>query len=145
MRVLVDTCALVWFAVGDRQVSDNGRRALDSVETTRFVSAASAWEIATKVRLGKWPAAAYLAFNLATVISDLGFIELPVSVEHGRWAGMLPGPHKDPFDRMLIAQAQAEGLPSSAATKSSTSTTSPVSGENNPPRNHYVGCDYVSH
>jgi PIN domain nuclease of toxin-antitoxin system len=75
------------------------------------VSAASAREITTKVRLGKWREAEYLAANLATVIHELGFTELPITVEHGQRAGMLPGSHKDPFDRMLIAQAQAENPP----------------------------------
>jgi PIN domain nuclease of toxin-antitoxin system len=111
VRVLVDTCAFVWLAVDDAQLTEPARKAMGPLETQCFVSAISALEIATKVRLGKWREAEYLAANLALVIRDLQFTELPVTVEHGQRAGMLPGPHKDPFDRMLIAQAQAENLP----------------------------------
>ncbi len=76
-----------------------------------MVSAASAWEIATKVRLGKLPEAAELAADFAGYLAREGFEAFPVSVEHAVRAGLLPGPHKDPFDRMLIAQAQAENIP----------------------------------
>ena len=74
------------------------------------MSAASAWEIATKVRLGKLPTAADLASDFSGQIEREGFHLLPISAEHGIRAGLLPGPHKDPFDRMLIAQAQAENI-----------------------------------
>lgn len=74
------------------------------------MSAASAWEIATKVRLGKLPTAADLASDFSGQIEREGFQLLPISADHGIRAGLLPGPHKDPFDRMLIAQAQAENI-----------------------------------
>jgi PIN domain nuclease of toxin-antitoxin system len=70
-----------------------------------FVSAASAWEIATKHRIGKLPQAALLAADVAGFVAAEGFNELPVSIRHGQLAGNLPRIHKDPFDRMLIAQA----------------------------------------
>ncbi len=76
-----------------------------------IVSAASAWEIATKVRLGKLPTAANLASDFCGQIEREGFHFLAISAEHGIRAGLLPGPHKDPFDRMLIAQSQAENVP----------------------------------
>jgi PIN domain nuclease of toxin-antitoxin system len=76
-----------------------------------LVSAASAWEIATKVRLGRLPAAADLVEGFVDDIKRQRMEILAVSAEHGIRAGLLPGPHKDPFDRMLIAQAQAENLP----------------------------------
>lgn len=75
-----------------------------------LVSAASAWEIATKHRLGKLPEAELLALDPMGCFEGEGFVPLAVTVEHGAGAGRLPGPHRDPFDRMLIAQAQAEGL-----------------------------------
>jgi PIN domain nuclease of toxin-antitoxin system len=78
---------------------------------TLVVSAASAWEIATKVRLGKLPTAVDLAADFQEQMEREGFQMLSVSVEHGLRGGLLPGPHRDPFDRMLIAQAQAEHLP----------------------------------
>jgi len=76
-----------------------------------LVSAASAWEIATKVRIGRLPGAEELAADFQGFISREGFTTLEITVNHGIRAGLLPGPHKDPFDRMLIAQAQAENLP----------------------------------
>ena len=75
-----------------------------------YFSAASAWEIATKHRLGKLPSAAALALDIAGTVETQGFVALPISLAHAGRAGALPGPHRDPFDRMLIAQAQAENL-----------------------------------
>jgi PIN domain nuclease of toxin-antitoxin system len=75
------------------------------------VSAAPAWEIATKVRLGKLPGAVEVAAQFATCLRQQGFTALAITVDHALRAGALPGAHRDPFDRMLIAQAQAERLP----------------------------------
>jgi PIN domain nuclease of toxin-antitoxin system len=75
------------------------------------VSAASAWELAFKYQQGKLRKAADLVSNFSNRIDREGFQLLPISAEHGIWAGLLPGPHKDPFDRMLIAQSQAENVP----------------------------------
>jgi PIN domain nuclease of toxin-antitoxin system len=74
------------------------------------VSAASAWEVATKHRLGKLPDAGPLVNDFARVVARQRFIALEITIEHGQRAGALPGPHRDPFDRMLIAQAHAENL-----------------------------------
>ena len=76
-----------------------------------FVSAVSAMEVTNKVRLGKWPEAAWLAANFERSIAEEGFENLPVTVEHAAFAGSLPIDHKDPFDRLLIAQARIEDLP----------------------------------
>jgi len=75
-----------------------------------FVSAASAWEIATKFRIGRLPGVAAIAADLAGVLDAQGFISLPISFAHGQMAGALPGPLKDPFDRMLIAQAMLDDM-----------------------------------
>jgi PIN domain nuclease of toxin-antitoxin system len=75
------------------------------------VSAASAWEIAIKVRLGKLPTAADLMSDFCGAMEREGFDLLAVSAEHGVRGGLLPGLHRDPFDRMLIAQSQAENFP----------------------------------
>jgi PIN domain nuclease of toxin-antitoxin system len=75
-----------------------------------FVSAASAWEITTKHRLGKLPGVAAIVADLDGAIADHGFAGLPISLRHGQAAGALPGPHRDPFDRMLIAQAMLDNL-----------------------------------
>jgi PIN domain nuclease of toxin-antitoxin system len=78
--------------------------------TKILVSAASAWEIATKVRLGKLPTGEELVGDLDRYLAQLGCDTLPISLDHAVRAGTLPGEHRDPFDRMLIAQAQAESL-----------------------------------
>lgn len=75
------------------------------------MSAASGWEIATKARLGKLPEAGDVPENLAGYLRKAGFLELSISMAHARLAGSLPGGHRDPFDRILAAQAQIEGLP----------------------------------
>jgi PIN domain nuclease of toxin-antitoxin system len=76
VRVLLDTCALVWFAVTDKELTGTARTVLESLDTEVFVSAASAREIATRTRLGKWPGAEGLAADLVTIIRKLGFTEL---------------------------------------------------------------------
>jgi PIN domain nuclease of toxin-antitoxin system len=86
------------------------RAVLDRGGDDFFVSAASAWEIATKFRIGKLPEASALASDIEAAIEDNGFLLLPISVGHGQVAGALPGPHKDTFDRILIAQAMVEDL-----------------------------------
>ncbi len=76
-----------------------------------FVSAASAWEIATKSRIGKLLQGADLAVHFDVVLAQESFESLSITSAHAARAGLLPGPHRDPFDRMLIAQSQAESLP----------------------------------
>ena len=75
-----------------------------------LVSTASAWEISIKYRAGKLDAASALMARFQSVIEAENFVELPISVRHRIDAGLLKGPHKDPFDRLLIAQARAEGV-----------------------------------
>jgi PIN domain nuclease of toxin-antitoxin system len=111
VRVLLDTHTLIWWATGDPKLSPDARSLLSSFDTEVFVSAASAWEVSTKVRIGKLPGAEMFAAEFPARIGRLGFRELAISVVHGQRAGLLPGTHKDPFDRMLIAQAQAENMP----------------------------------
>ncbi|MDR3747466.1 MAG: type II toxin-antitoxin system VapC family toxin [Acidobacteriota bacterium] len=111
MRLLVDTHALLWALTGDRKLSKRAHSVLASFDNDVMVSAASVWEICTKFRIGKLPDAEGLFADCAGTIERLGFHALSISVEHAQRAGSLPGPHRDPFDRMLIAQAQAENLP----------------------------------
>ena len=111
MRALLDTHALLWWLDGDRRLSQRARRLIGSDETTVLVSAASAWEICTKFRLGKLPGDAAVATDVAGCLGGQGFTQLPITIDHAQRAGSLPGPHRDPFDRMLIAQSQAEDLP----------------------------------
>lgn len=111
MRVLVDTHTLLWADTEPERLPAKVRALLESFSNEVLVSAASAWEIATKVRIGKLPQAAAFSAEMAKRIALLGFQPLDVTLEHALRAGQLPGPHRDPFDRMLIAQAQAENLP----------------------------------
>jgi PIN domain nuclease of toxin-antitoxin system len=109
-RLLLDTHTLLWWLTGDPHLSRAARRLIEQPSSMAFVSAASAWEITTKVRLGRLNDPQGVTDSLDEHLRIQGFRELPITLEHGRRAGMLAGPHKDPFDRMLIAQAQSEGL-----------------------------------
>jgi PIN domain nuclease of toxin-antitoxin system len=111
MRLLLDTHALLWWLDGDQKLSATARSLIGDEDTVVFVSAASAWEIATKVRIGKLPGAVEVAEQFMEVMTSQNFTALDISIAHARLAGLLPGEHRDPFDRMLIAQAQMEGLP----------------------------------
>lgn len=111
MHLLLDTHTLLWWLVDDPSLSAPARRLIGRAGNAVLVSAASAWEIGTKVRLGKLRGAEELAADFAAQIARERFEPLPISAEHGTRAGLLPGPHKDPFDRMLAAQCQAENLP----------------------------------
>jgi PIN domain nuclease of toxin-antitoxin system len=110
VKLLLDTHALLWWILDSKDLSRKARRALTSFDNEVYVSAATAWEIATKSRLGKLPAADPFAHSISESLNKLGFEELAISVDHAQRAGLLPGHHRDPFDRLLIAQAQAENL-----------------------------------
>lgn len=110
MNLLLDTHAFLWWISGDTTLSVPARAAIGDTSNDVFVSAASAWEIATKVRIGKLPGAVSIAADLAAVVESQGFVPLPITFVHGQMAGALPGPHQDPFDRMLVAQAMADGM-----------------------------------
>lgn len=111
MHVLLDTHALLWWLSDDPGLTKAARKIITDTKTVVYVSAVSAWEIATKVRLGKLPTAVNLAADFAGFLEQERFQILAISGEHAIRAGLLPGPHKDPFDRMLVAQAQAENMP----------------------------------
>ena len=110
MRVLLDTHAFLWWIADSARLSGTARRAIEDDANTIFVSAASAWEIATKHRIGKLPQAEAVALDVTGSIADQGFEELAISVDDAERAGRLPGLHRDPFDRVLIAQALARDL-----------------------------------
>lgn len=110
LRLLLDTHALIWWLAGDEAISRRAREAIADEVNDIAISAASAMEIATKFRIGKLPGAALLAQSFGEIIAEQGFGELPISVHHARLAGEMNIAHKDPFDRLLIAQAQVEDL-----------------------------------
>ena len=111
MRLLIDTHALLWWFSDDSQLSRPAREAMGKASNVLLVSAASAWEVASMVRLGKLAGAEELSADFASFLQREAFTGLEITLEHAVRAGLLPGPHKDPFDRMLIAQAHAEGVP----------------------------------
>ena len=110
MRLLLDTHAFLWWSINDGRLSQAARRAIADDDNDVLISAASAWEITTKHRLGKLPGADLIAADIAGAIANQGFDALAITVADAARAGALPGPHRDPFDRMLIAQALAHNL-----------------------------------
>ena len=107
--LLLDTHAFLWWLAGDPQLPAAARRKI--LATARIhVSAASVWEITTKARLGKLPGALAVAADVAACIAAQSFLPLDITTAHAQRAGSLPGPHRDPFDRMLVAQALTDGL-----------------------------------
>jgi PIN domain nuclease of toxin-antitoxin system len=110
MDLLLDTHALLWWLAGDPSLPAAARAAIADDNNAVFISAASAWEIATKHRLGKLPGVSAIVADLEGAIVEQGFTGLAITVRHGQVAGALPGSHRDPFDRMLIAQAMVNNL-----------------------------------
>jgi PIN domain nuclease of toxin-antitoxin system len=109
VSLLLDTHVLIWWSIDAPQLS----RQADAVirgEPIVYVSAASVFEITTKHRLGKLPQVEGVVHDLARFIADEGFRELSITVTHAQIAGTLSGPSRDPFDRLLIAQAMSENL-----------------------------------
>jgi PIN domain nuclease of toxin-antitoxin system len=110
MRILLDTHTLLWWMIGNPRLSQKARAAVGAPSAEVFVSAASAWELAVKVRMGKLHEASGLTHRLAERVAEQDFKVLPISLEHGRLGGLLPGAHRDPFDRVLAAQALLDDL-----------------------------------
>lgn len=109
MRLLLDTHVLLWWVVDDARLPSRIDPLLTDAGNDVFVSAASAWEISVKARSGKLDPGP-LRQDLRNEIERQGFQPLPISISHAERAGTMPLHHSDPFDRMLVAQAQAENL-----------------------------------
>ncbi|MGD0829844.1 MAG: type II toxin-antitoxin system VapC family toxin [Terracidiphilus sp.] len=110
MRLLVDTHTLIWVMNNHDRLGPSARAAILSPLNQIFISVASIWEASIKFRAGKFPSAATLLDNPRKVLDSLSMEPLPISLEHARLAGLLAHSYKDPFDRMLAAQAILEGL-----------------------------------
>jgi PIN domain nuclease of toxin-antitoxin system len=110
LKLLLDTHALLWWGEDNERLSRGAAEAIDSGDHQIFVSAVSAMEIAMKFRLGKLPSAKPLAVAFEAETSAMGFLPLPVTLTHARIAGSLAIAHRDPFDRLLIAQALVDGI-----------------------------------
>ena len=110
MKVLLDTHTLLWWWTDDPQLSPTARTVIGAMGNTVFVSAASAWEVATKQRLGKLPNLGDVVPRFHELVQADGFEHLPVTFQHALKAGGYPWGHRDPFDRMLAAQSEIESL-----------------------------------
>ena len=111
MTLLLDTHVFLWWLAGDERLSPSARAAIGDEHAVVLVSAASAWEIATKVRLGKLPGGVEVAGDIAACVAGQGFQPLDISVPDAQRAGLLLGDHRDPFDRMIAAQSLARDIP----------------------------------
>lgn len=110
MRLLLDTHALLWWWTDDPRLSSKARKAIVDERNEIFVSTASAWEIATKQRLGKLQGVPDAFTRYESLVAADGFVHLSISVTHALRAGSYGLEHRDPFDRMLAAQAEIEQL-----------------------------------
>lgn len=111
MSYLLDTHILLWWLFNDPKLNEKCREIIRNPDHCILVSSASAWEIATKYRIGKLPEAKPLVNNYQGILQQANFIELTITAAHALRAGNLPISHRDPFDRMLMAQAELENLP----------------------------------
>ena len=111
MRVLLDTHALLWWITQDSSLSQVARTTISETGNEIVVSVASAWEMAIKVRNGRLPQMAEFVFDFTGNVKRERFTILDITADHAVRAGLLSGGHKDPFDRMFIAQSQAENIP----------------------------------
>ena len=110
MRVLLDTCALIWFLRADGELSERAAELIENSETGAFVSVVSIWEIAIKASIGKLQAPAGFEDSLEEKLIASGFQILPMEFRHASGVYGLPPVHSDPFDRLLISQCKAEKL-----------------------------------
>ena len=107
---LLDTHTFLWAAQDDLKLSELAKNAMNDKNIQKFVSAASAYEVMNKFRLGKLPDYGYVAENYFEILRSLGAYELPISMRHAHFAGKFDWSHRDPFDRLLAAQAFIENL-----------------------------------
>lgn len=110
VRLLLDTHAFLWAVANPEKLSAAASEAIRSTDNELFLSSASAWELATKHRIGKLPQAELILDDIAALAADLMVRHLPITLSHAVRAGLMTAEHRDPFDRMLAAQAQIERL-----------------------------------
>lgn len=110
MKILVDTQAVIWFAENNHQLSDNARKVLENTENECFISMASFWEIAIKMSLGKLDINGLTLPQFFDEVTENNFLMLDINRNHILEVEKLPFHHRDPFDRMIIAQAKSEKM-----------------------------------
>jgi PIN domain nuclease of toxin-antitoxin system len=111
MKLLLDTCTVLWATLSPELLSIKARKLLAADSNVVYVSAVSAWEIATKFRNGKLAEAELLERNFLEAMEGAGYTLIPLDAAQGLRAGRLPGNHRDPFDRMIAAQALDLDIP----------------------------------
>ena len=111
MRVLLDTCTLIWAIHSPSTLSKIAKRVISDENNVILVSAASAWEISTKVRSGRLPVAAQLEQDFVEILRRVNYVQLPILIDDALRAGRMTSSHKDPFDRIIAAQAIGLDIP----------------------------------
>jgi len=111
MRVLLDTHTFLWFALGDPKLSSHARSHIEDLDNEKLISPASYWEIAIKISLNKYTLSQPYEEFMQKGIAGNGFIILPIEPKHTAALTTLPFHHRDPFDRLIIAQAMVEQIP----------------------------------
>ncbi|MBE9057715.1 type II toxin-antitoxin system VapC family toxin [Sphaerospermopsis sp. LEGE 08334] len=111
INYLIDTHIMLWWFFDDPKLDTECRNIICNPDHLIFVSSVSAWEIATKYRIGKLPEAKQIVEEYSQILHRARFVELPMTSAHALRAGSLPIAHRDPFDRMIMAQAELESLP----------------------------------
>ena len=110
MKLLLDTHALIWFSIGDTRMPVPIREMISDPAHATWISPASHWEIAIKMSLGKYSLPVPFADFFSKAVEGNGFNYLPVSTMHTQLVSTMPFHHRDPFDRLMVAQALAEGM-----------------------------------
>jgi len=110
VKYLLDTHTLLWLVRGSKELSNTAKTALNDTSVQKYVSAVSAYEIMYKHKLGKLHGFKDIAENYLDVLQKIGTEELPISTQHAHFAGKFEWTHRDPFDRLLAAQAATDGL-----------------------------------
>ena len=111
MKALLDTHTFLWWIHNDSRLSSRVREIIGDSSTILYLSAASGWEIAIKAQLGKLQFSSNLEQFISEQLKMNGIDTLPITLRHGLHVATLPQHHRDPFDRILVAQSQLEGLP----------------------------------
>ncbi len=111
MRVLLDTHVFLWWVTGDSRLSSRAYEVIKETKNEIYLSAASGWEMAIKAGLGKLRLQAEPISFITEQLVINGFESLPVQLNHSLFVYSLPEHHRDPFDRLLVAQAKLENLP----------------------------------
>jgi PIN domain nuclease of toxin-antitoxin system len=110
-QYLIDTHVFLWWIFDDPKLAQNIREIIQKPSNKILVSSASAWEIATKYRIDKLPEAKELLEDYDNILQKARFLKLSINTAHALRAGLLPIPHQDPFDRMIMAQSELEKIP----------------------------------